>query len=947
MNINQEENEKSNNILRKIKYNFNKNAIQPARIYSSFKQRPITSSKIKKTWKINKLISFDKTTLDIPYFGNTFYTSKYFSNKIYLKKNSFVWGKKKLKKPNKYFEKEELFDRVIKLQNTVNKLNNKTNKQKIEINKQKKEIKKQNKILNEVNTKFFFDKLLNDDDEQNYGKGDLEKKLNEDYKTINTLSKRRSYSTVELKENNFNYISNKLLNNLNTNNLKDLYKKVLKQNEIKEQEIIRLKEKIESIKFSNETFLSNIKLQYKQLQNDNNKKISEINELKKSSKCTKYNEIMKEKEIYEKEMLKIKNKFYKVLRVLQKYKNCFEENKILVEEINKKDIKINKLENEIILFSKNSENLIETLRKEINKKNKKIQKLENEIKKYNCLYNNIHKEDNKKINFYNKGFKLLFQNQNNNENNDNNINYNKKDNNDIKYENYNIENNNIENNNIENNNIENNNIENINIENNINQINNNDKNNNNEEIRLNTQNEKNDNNNDNKDDNKDDESNKNKNIFINHNLNFSNKINNIVNQSHSSHSSRANLFSASLRNINLRKEKINNIENNNILKNSRILEIINLYPELYQLFIEMKKRNINDNKTYINEVLMKLKEENSNIDNKNIYYNSIIKLFNIEDENSKKIIEILSNKEFEENKSLQEIKIHQIKLFNELYNHKRENNNKDILNNKLMCINIDEFNNIVNKYDNCESGYVFFNQMILIIKELKLEDYIEDILILTKESDIFDLMNYNNILDIITKKNESINKEENEEKEKKEEKNEEKDEKNEEKDLKDEKDEKDENNQKEEKDENNENNENLSLNDVENELKNQEEKENVVEDKIFKNLAHIILIEGSTPNAYISSLKESIKIGENDNLTEVIDPEKFFNFLKEKNITLCEEEKEEIINQNGIKIEDKYVYIDYEKIIEKIFDYMKNDEGISNDEDFMKNIKSMEIEGMD
>ena len=337
MNINQEENEKSNNILRKIKYNFNKNAIQPARIYSSLKQRPITSSKIKKTWKINKLISFDKTTLDIPYFGNTFYTSKYFSNKIYLKKNSFVWGKKKLKKPNKYFEKEELFDRVIKLQNTVNKLNNKTNKQKIEINKQKKEIKKQNKILNEVNTKFFFDKLLNDD-EQNYGKGDLEKKLKEDYKTINTLSKRRSYSTVELKENNFNYISNKLLNKLNTNNLKDLYKKVLKQNEIKEQEIIRLKEKIESIKFSNETFLSNIKLQYKQLQNENNKKINEINELKKSSKCTKYNEIMKEKEIYEKEMLKIKNKFYKVLRVLQKYKNCFEENKILVEEINKKDI---------------------------------------------------------------------------------------------------------------------------------------------------------------------------------------------------------------------------------------------------------------------------------------------------------------------------------------------------------------------------------------------------------------------------------------------------------------------------------------------------------------------------------------------------------------------------------------------------------------------------------
>ena len=1008
MKLTQDENDKSNNVFQKIKYNLSKNIINQARLYSSFKQRPITSTKMKKSWKINKLsTNNDKSSFDMPYFGYNFHTSKYFPNKLYLSKNSFVWGKNKLKKPNKYYEKEELFDRVIKLQNTVNKLNNKNNKQQIEINKQKKEIKKQNKILNEVNVKFFFDKLLkNEEEEIFYGTGGWDRskekdkdKDNSDNKAIVPLSKRRSYSTEELNEKNYNNIANKLIDNLNYNNLKELYKKILKQNDIKEQEILRLKQKIDSIKFSNETLVSNMKLQYKQLQNENNKKIQEFDELKKSSKCTKYNEVMKEKEIYEKEMLKIKNKFYKALRLLEKYKNCYEENKILNEELNKKRLKINKLENEIILFSKNSENLIESLKKEINKKNKKIQKLENEMKKYVCLYNNIQKEDEKKINIYNNnrgGYKIIIPNPNQNINNNDNYESN------VEYNNINL----------------NNNFNNINIKEN--------------EIVL--QNNNNINNNQNNNDNSEDDiynKNKNKQIYVNHCLNFSNKNNinnannqnNIISQSHSSQSSRANLFSASWKSINLRKEKINNIENNNIIKNSRIIEIINLYPELFQLYIEMKKRNINDNKTFINEVLQKLKEENSIIDNKKIYYESIITLFNIEDSNGKKIIEDLSNKEFEENKTLQEIKIHHIKLFNELFNYKRENDNnsnKDTFIQKLCEINNDEFINIINKYDTCESGYIFFNQMILVIKEIKLEEYFEDILLLTKEPDIFDLMDYNNILNIIKSKNiennenkeinenndndknnehndkdkENKDKEnnDNENKEKENEGNENKDNENKDKDIsnnvekndninkdeetnnneninkeeeeiknnaennedinKDENTNKDENNSNnnndDKKEENKNNNNNSSTKNVEKESKIIEDKQNIEgSEKIFKNFAHIILIEGSTPSVYINSLKELVKIGEDNNQYEVIDPEKFFNFLEKKNISATDEEKNEIIKEYGIKIEDKYQYIDYDKIVEKIFDYMKNDEGISNDEDFMKNIKSMEIEGFD
>ena len=40
-------------------------------------------------------------------------------------------------------------------------------------------------------------------------------------------------------------------------------------------------------------------------------------------------------------------------------------------------------------------------------------------------------------------------------------------------------------------------------------------------------------------------------------------------------------------------------------------------------------------------------------------------------------------------------------------------------------------------------------------------------------------------------------------------------------------------------------------------------------------------------------------------------------------------------------------YIDFDKFAEKLFELIKNDDAASNGEDFMKNIKSMEIEGID
>jgi hypothetical protein len=259
MKLNQENNEQSNNIMQKIYNNINRTMIQQKRLYSSNNKRPLTSTKLRKT------LNFGKYSLDSPNLGYTFQNSKYFTKNLYLNKKSFAWGKSKLNKPNKYYESERLFERVMQLQNKINLLNDQNTEQKIEINKQKKELIKQNKLLNEVNKKMFFDNLLNNNESEVDtvdGGGENSFKENDNTLMHAPLSKRRCYSSQQINGlNNNNKKQNINLDNISNDNLKDLYKKILKQNQVKEKEILRLKQKIDSINFSNETLISNIKNQ--------------------------------------------------------------------------------------------------------------------------------------------------------------------------------------------------------------------------------------------------------------------------------------------------------------------------------------------------------------------------------------------------------------------------------------------------------------------------------------------------------------------------------------------------------------------------------------------------------------------------------------------------------------------------------------------------------------
>ena len=381
--------------------------------------------------------------------------------------------------------------------------------------------------------------------------------------------------------------------------------------------------------------------------------------------------------------------------------------------------------------------------------------------------------------------------------------------------------------------------------------------------------------------------------------------------------------------------------------------------------------------SFINEIFSKLNNESSTIDNKKIFFDYLIQYFNISDDTGKKVIENLSNNEFKENKSLEEIKNNQIEKINEFSNKEKNENEEEFLK-KFGEIDENNFNKIIEKYDNIQSGLVYYNQMISIIKELNMEEYTFKILLLTKDIDVFNLFNYQNLLNIITEKNKNENNEkkesqiinENNEEKKEEKKEEEREEKKEvkeenenEKEIIIEENSKEISNKKKydeeikinNEDKNNElkedknNKLNINKNNKSNE-QNEESEEKYddfnqedLSENVLKNLSHFIVIEGSTPKLYINFLKEEF------NSINVINPEKLFKFLEEKKIQINDLEKEEIINKYGIENNEinTVQYIDFDKFTEKLFELIKNDDITSNGEDFMKNIKSMEIDGID
>ena len=312
---------------------------------------------------------------------------------LYLNKKNFSFKKKPSNKSNKYFDKEKLYQKMVKLQISLNNINMKYHKQKMENDKQAKEIERQNKFLNSINSQ----NMRNWDllESQNL----LRNENNEDNiqsKNDNLMNKlireSESYSDLDftlLDDKRFNLKS--VSNNNKTfseNSLKKLYEELYQECKYKDKLLIKMEKDKEKfthengiLKVANETLISNLKLHMKKLENENAQKDAKITELKKNLKCSRYTELLKENEILNTEMEKLKNKLKNALTLISEYKKQEEEIKKLYEVIKKKDFKIKALELELTTLANNSDETTKKLQNEINTKDKLLKRQERDIKK--------------------------------------------------------------------------------------------------------------------------------------------------------------------------------------------------------------------------------------------------------------------------------------------------------------------------------------------------------------------------------------------------------------------------------------------------------------------------------------------------------------------------------------------------------------------------------------
>jgi len=428
-------------------------------------------------------------------------------------------------------------------------------------------------------------------------------------------------------------------------------------------------------------------------------------------------------------------------------------------------------------------------------------------------------------------------------------------------------------------------------------------------------------------------------------------------------------------------------ENNNKNKKKDLdtKNIYKKYPELYLIFIEMKHKDINSSKNFSNDVLKKIKDTAS-LEEAKIKYISLVMEYlqiNDNDENSKQIIINLANKEFINHRSIYEIKKKQLNIFDSLFNQKFGCKTQDEIKNYIDKNSLEELiKRTFTETDKNKLGYISFDEIKNVINETNLNDYTDEIMLITK-SEIFNRFDYYNFLVLFN--NENNKDSENKTQEEKTEINNDNNNINNEKDSK----EKENNNNNENNSDNKENvtNENKE-NKVESNDKNEGSKENTSEnkekkenennnsehhdenkesvmkkedsqvnndkkdeksqnndlEKKLKSIVHKIKKEGGTPVNYFSQIKEKRNI--NGNEYEVINLMKMKEFLTTKNIELNEDEinglkKEYGFNLDNEENKDNAEYINNENFVQKLLNIIQNDS--DNDDDFMENIQKYDF----
>ena len=759
-------------------------------------QRRITSTTYRKS-KMNP----EQTGFPQVYTSN----SSHNTANLYLNKKNFSFKKNLSKKGNNYYDKEKLYQKMMKLQISLNDMNLKYHKQKMENDKQAKEIERQNKFLNLINSHNMKNMNLIDSynikNEANLNFENNDESKQDKFpgnKTDNVIKENvetQETEVVQLDDNKFNL--NNYNKNISMNSLKKLYEDLYQECKFRDRLLMKMgkdKEKFTTengvLKVANETLISNLKLHMKKLERENDQKDLKIKELKKNLKCSRYTELLKENEVLNNEMEKLKNKIKDAYALINEYKKQEEEIKKLYEVIKKKDFKIKALELELTTLANNSDETTKRLQNEINAKDKIIKKQDRDIKK-------------------------------------------------SAFEKYSLK----------------------------------------------------------------------------QGFNYADKYGSDAGD---------------------KKNKNKDLNVNIIYKKN---------PELYQLYIEMKHKDINNTKSFSNDVLKNIKDTISIEEAKIKFISLLLSYFNIsdDDENSKQIIVNLANQEFVGHISIYEIKKKQLSILNYLFNRESTRKNNEDIKNYVGKNNLEELiKRTFPEADKNKLGYLSFDEMRYAINEANLNDFYEEILLMTK-SEIFNRFDYYNFLILFnTESNSNTDNKTDEAKTEVNNINNNDDKNNNINIINSDSKENNTDNNKGEKTENKEENLKEKKEDNNQNTDNKESHENDKLEKKLKLIVHKIKIEGGTPVNYFSQLKEKISI--NSKEYEIINLKKLKEFLSNKSIELNDEEIKQLkveygLGQNEEKNSEDFII--YENFEQKLLKIIQNDS--DNDDDFIENIPKLDF----
>ena len=354
-------------------------------------------------------------------------------------------------------------------------------------------------------------------------------------------------------------------------------------------------------------------------------------------------------------------------------------------------------------------------------------------------------------------------------------------------------------------------------------------------------------------------------------------------------------------------EKKENIENNNEnnnnennKENENLEEEIDLklkYPELYQIYIEMKKKGLNSSNAFVYGVLAPLNDITPLPKNKIIYSGGISQLLQIDKKDDKIFCINLANKLLIPNKKLNEMKNEQSQIMNYFFNKKNYYLDINEFEDRIYKINKDFMQKVFEKYDKNYDNFISFDNMLKAIKELDLNDIEEDVLLFCKDIKVFNKMNYWDLVNLIDEEKQKKMEEEKKKKEEEEKKKKEEEDKIREEEEKKKKEEEEEKNKKEEE-------EFYIEKEEEEDKKIFKDEENNLESKLK------ILVTYLKDNDTLTNLFEECIKNSEEEQNNLLDLEKLYLYLDRNcKVTLDDTEKEELYN----KFENPYYYADDKK----------------------------------